>query len=99
MSARPLSPEEIAEMDNLIAECELNPQRLRAYCAELIRLREFAGFSARYAGSLPRKVREALDHNIPKKSERQAWIDAGMENAIEHDIHMPDPVRPPRLRW
>jgi hypothetical protein len=97
MPARPLSPQEIEEVQNMIAECDLNPDRLRVFMAELIRLREFAAFANRYRGRLPIKVRDAFERNVPAKSERAQWVEAGVEESIEHDIHQPDQPKQERL--
>lgn len=96
MPARPLSPEEMEEAQNLVAECDLNPDRRLHYFAELIRLREFANYASRYRGRLPMKVREAFERDVPTTSERAAWIEAGAENQIEQALHMPDTVKPVR---
>jgi hypothetical protein len=96
MPARPLSPDEMQEAQNMVAECDLNPDRRLHYFAELIRLREFANYASRYRGRLPIKVREAFERDVPAKSERLSWIEAGAENAIEDQVHQPDPVKPVR---
>jgi hypothetical protein len=97
VTTRPLSPAEMEEIDNMAAECDLNPERRRFYFAELIRLREFAAYAHRYRGSLPVKVRDAFTRNLPAKSGRAAWIEAGAEDAVEDELHQPPPVKPARV--
>lgn len=84
------------EINNLAAECGLHPNRLTELLAELIRLREFAKFTSRYRGRLPLKLREAYESNVPARATTRDWVEAGNEEAIDHELHQPDPVRPKR---
>lgn len=83
------------EIANLAAECGMHPHRLTELLAELIRLREFTKFASRYAGRLPQKLREAFE-SVPKRATTREWVEAGAEEAIDHELHQPDPIRPPR---
>lgn len=60
-------------MELLAAECELHPSHLRAYLAELMRLRSFVDYAARFRGSLPRRVRDALDRKVPRGRQSLEW--------------------------
>ena len=71
------------EIENLVAECELNPARLRVYMAELIRLRTFAEFSHQFRGRLPLKVRDAFERNVPARSQQAEWARAAATGLID----------------
>lgn len=94
MPARPLSPEEIEEVKNLVAECDLHPHRLLELLAELIRRRVFDGIACRFR--ISPKLRAIYEENVPPRASTREWYEAGAEDAIEHELHKPEPVRPPR---
>jgi hypothetical protein len=82
---RPLSQQELEEIDNLAAECDLKPERRRVYFAELIRLREFARCAGRFRNRLPLKVQQSLEHNVPHRADLPLLVDEAIEERIEQD--------------
>ncbi len=68
MATRPLSADELLEVDHLAAECESHPHRLRCAMAELMRLRQFAETARDARRALPQPVRACLDLNVPTTS-------------------------------
>lgn len=95
MPARPLSPEEMEELKNLEAYCGLDPRHLPELLAELIRRRKFDAIALRFRISA--KLRAIFEDLIPARVTTREWYEAGVEEAIEHELHMPDPVRPHRV--
>ena len=95
---RPLSRQELEEIENMAAECDLKPDRLRVYFAELIRLREFAAIASRYRARLPVKVHQAYLRNVPEKSDLPLILDEAIEERTEADLHDPRAtINQPRL--
>ena len=83
---RALSPAELDEIDNLAAECDLAPERLRVYFAELIRLREFSAVARRYQARLPRMVRDSYQRTVPPKRDVPHLVDEALERSIDADL-------------
>ena len=77
---RPLQPEEREEVENLAYECETNPATLRAYLAELIRLRSFAATVKSCGRRLPPKVTAAIETCLTRPSR---WLE--LWRATEQD--------------
>jgi hypothetical protein len=75
MSTRPLSPEELDEIENLATECE-DPARLRRLLAAHVRLRAFASFCRRHASGLTRSVVIDLQRNVPNRNTGPEWAAA-----------------------
>ena len=69
---RPLAIEERDEVENLAAECG-DAHQLRAYLAELVRLRALASVCRRHQLRLPRDVQHVLETKVPKHSQAQEW--------------------------
>jgi hypothetical protein len=87
--ARPLSEQELEEIENLAAECDLKPERRRIYFAELIRLREFARCAGRFRNRLPLKVQQSLERNIPRGADLPLLVEQAIEGQIEEGLHHP----------
>jgi hypothetical protein len=83
MPLRPLSDEEMFEIDNLAAECEQNPAHFRTFAAELIRLREFAAIARNHRARLPRKLAEAFVLCVPEKTQTLELAQAQPELELE----------------
>lgn len=94
MPVRPLSPEEMEEVENLEAYCGLDPRHLPELLAELIRRRKVDAIALRFRISA--KLRAIFEELIPARVTTREWYEAGAEDAIDDALHQPDPLRPHR---
>ena len=78
---RPLQTEEREEIDNLAAECEQSPARLRRHLLELIRLRNVMRVVRSRARVNP-SVSASIALNLPARSIDSEWFRlAGIQGA------------------
>jgi hypothetical protein len=84
---RALSEQELEEIENLAAECDLKPERRRVYFAELIRLREFARCAGRFRNRLPLKVQQSLERNVPRGADLPLLVEEAIEEKTEAELH------------
>lgn len=89
---QPLTIEEREEVDNLAAECE-SPEKLRAYLAELLRLRALASVCRHHHARLPRAVQQVLENRVPKLSQAQEWARIVGAANDENDPRIPGAPR------